>query len=217
MVPWRCIKEGWGMRPVLTRIINLFRNGIYIPQELLQSDQFKILHLGDTPSLIYDTLIAMIGRLSPNMIIHTGDIADDIKLGCNQVYQKQYEFTAGPFIARLAMSAEQVLFIPGNHDSIPFIENIVAPGKIILPGSVIDVNGHTLGVAHYATDLPDQAEYMLYGHNNEMPGDNGGTVLLNGITSINVILLPSGKVFDLKYPPGTNHHRKYKQRLPKLI
>lgn len=201
----------------LGRVLKLFNSGINIPQPVLCSDQFKILHISDTPSPIYQTIINMLEKLKPNMIVHTGDIADDIKLGDNPGYIRKYQQAAGPFIQRLVQNTSRLGIVPGNHDNIPFIEGIITPARLMPPGSVITVKGHTLGAAHYMSDLPSGTEYMLYGHNDDMPTEQQNAVFLNGITSINIILLPSGEVFSLNYPDGTNRYRKYRENPPTLI
>jgi len=205
------------MKYGLESIIRFFENGISLPQQLLSSGEFKVLHISDTPSPIYHAINSMLVQLKPDMIVHTGDIADEIKLGDNPGFLEQYGRTAGPFIKNLSQSTAKLYIIPGNHDSIPLIESNAPPGSLISPGSVIDVRGHAFGMAHYLTDLPEGAEYNLYGHNLDTPEMQGDACLLNGVTSINVILLPSGKTFRLRYPYGTNRYRKYKENPPTLI
>jgi predicted phosphodiesterase len=201
----------------LGRIKKLLCSEIYMPKELLCSAQFKVLHLSDTPSPIYPALVKMLAEIKPDVIVHTGDIADDIKLGDNPGCRDRYIQAAGPFIRQLAQSTPRLYIVPGNHDSIQFIRSAVPPGEILQPGSVINIEGRSFGAAHYVSDLPEEAKYKLYGHNDAIPENSGSAMYLNGVTGISVILLPSGEVFNLKYPCGTNRYRKYRENPPTLI
>ncbi|MGI6703706.1 MAG: metallophosphoesterase [Clostridia bacterium] len=205
------------MRYQLREFLKFLQNGINVPGELESSGEFKVLHLSDTPSTIYPAITDMLAALRPDAIIHTGDIADDIKLGDSRRYLRQYRRTVEPFLKSLALSTAQFYIVPGNHDSEPFIESNVPPGSVVNPGFVINIGGTSFGVAHYLSDLPDGARYNLYGHNLDMPDGPGDAVFLNGVRTINVILLPSGKVISLRYPNGTNHYRKYRNNPPKLF
>ena len=198
-------------------IIRFLGNGIHLPPRLLASEEFKVLHISDTPSAIYRAVIDMMERLRPDLIIHTGDLADDIKLGENPGCFDQYQCTAGPFLESLALGAPRLVVVPGNHDSVPFVESIVPTGSVVSPGSVIKAGEQAIGVAHCLADLPDGAGYNMYGHNFDVPVQAREAVFLNGVASINVILLPSGEVFRLPYPHGTNRYRKYKENPPTLI
>ncbi len=198
-------------------IIRFLENGIYLPQRLLASEEFKVLHISDTPSAIYGAVTGMMKQLRPDLIVHTGDLADDIKLGENPRYLGQYQRTAGPFLKSLALGAPRFVVVPGNHDFVPFVESTVPTGSVVSPGSVINAGEQAIGVAHYLVDLPGGARYNLYGHNFDVPVQEWGTVFLNGVANVNVILLPSGEVFRLPYPHGTNRYRKYKENPPTLI
>jgi predicted MPP superfamily phosphohydrolase len=198
-------------------ILRLLENGIHLPPQLLASEEFKVLHISDTPSAIYGAVTGMMEQLRPNLIVHTGDLADDIKLGENPGCLDQYRRTAGPFLESLALGASRFIVVPGNHDFVPFVESIVPAGSVVSPGSVIKVGGEDIGVAHTLSDLPDGVRYNLYGHNFDVPVREWRTVFLNGVANINVVLLPSGAVFRLPYPYGTNRYRKYKENPPTLI
>jgi len=198
-------------------ILRFLENGIHLPPQLLASEEFKVMHISDTPSAIYGAVTGMMERLSPDLIVHTGDLADDIKLGENPGYLDQYRRTAGPFSESLTLGAPRFVMVPGNHDFVPFVESIVPAGSVVSPGSVIKADDEDIGVAHTLSDLPDGVRFNLYGHNFDVPVQERGTVYLNGVASINIILLPSGEVFRLPYPYGTNRHRKYKENPPTLI
>ncbi len=198
-------------------INHFLQNKIYLPKGLADSGEFKVLHLSDTPSLIYPAIEDMLNRLKPDLIVHTGDIADDIKLednpGCLGLYQRTVE----PFLQNLIQNTPRFYIVPGNHDSVPFIEAKVPASSIVNPGLKVDIEGYSFGMAHYLSDLPRGAQYNLFGHNFEMPEVTAGDIFLNGAKSINIILLPSGEVYGIRYPGRTNHGRRYRNNPPNLI
>ncbi len=201
----------------LKRINNLLQNKIYLPKELENAGEFKVLHLSDTPSLIYTAIKDMLEELKPDLIVHTGDIADDIKLENNPGCLELYKQTAGPFLKSLIHSASRFYIVAGNHDYIPFIEARVPRDSVANPGLKVDIEGYSFGMAHYLSDLPYGAQYNLFGHNFDMPGNVTDAVFLNGVKNINIILLPSGKVYGIDYPRRTNRCRRYKGNPPNLI
>lgn len=201
----------------LKRIRNLFKNNIELPKGLGPSGEYKVLHLSDTPSSIYPAIMNMLGELKPDLIIHTGDIADDLKLEGNPRCLGLYHRTVGPFLEGLARSAPGLYIVPGNHDSLTFIKSKVSEGNVVKPGVKMDIGGYSFGMAHTVSDLPEGAQYNLFGHNFDEPENTTERTYLNGVKNINVILLPSGKVFGLDYPGGTDRCRRYWNSPPKLI
>ncbi|CDF58680.1 metallophosphoesterase [Thermobrachium celere] len=73
---------------------------IYIPSSLLKVRN-TILHISDTPSNIYPELIRLVKKLSPDYIIHTGDVVDNIKLELYPFKLKEYEKLSINFIKSL--------------------------------------------------------------------------------------------------------------------
>lgn len=192
--------------------ISYLWRGYFVPKEIEEAredNELIILHLSDTPSFAYRSLIGLIEALKPGVVIHTGDLADDFKLELHPNLSAQYRETVRPFLRALEDSAAgDIYIVPGNHD----LENIIREeaGRIhVVPvGQVIDIEGRKLGLAHCWEDLPAVYDYGLYGHNLAFPGDKSLSVL-NGCRTINIILSPSWRIFHVPYPVGTNHERKY--------
>ena len=63
--------------------LSLF-NYPHISEKLLNDIKGPILlHISDTPDDIYNYIFRLINILKPQFVIHTGDLADNIKLGNN--------------------------------------------------------------------------------------------------------------------------------------
>lgn len=182
---------------------------MYLPSEILNSNEIKILHISDTPTQIYPALKNFINKLNPEYIIHTGDLADDIKLEYNPKEILNYQKEVKPLMEILETSeAKKVFIVPGNHDNNEIINQLSQKSIILSEGSIIKLHNKSIGVAHKLKNLPKNTSFNLYGHNLRMSDKPSKTHYLNGITSINIIRLPSGKVTCLSYPWGTDYNRK---------
>lgn len=194
---------------------------LYVPRKLQNSTNQKILHLSDTPTSLYTAIGDLVVALKPDVIIHTGDLADDIKLEHNAHNIKTYQRVIGPFIKMMEeCSVKQVYIIPGNHDDVHVISQHINKSQLLKEGEIIEINNCKLGLAHKIRRLPKGTEFNLYGHNFKKPlNNNDNEVYLNGLQNINVILLPSNEVVKIPYPWGTNRDRKMDNRymLPNTV
>ncbi|MEG6615062.1 metallophosphoesterase [Peptococcaceae bacterium 1198_IL3148] len=194
---------------------------LYVPPELCGTTEHKVLHLSDTPTSLYSAIGCLVNTLKPEVIIHTGDLADDIKLEHNAHRIDLYDQAVEPLIKMLEnSSADKICIIPGNHDDVDVISGHIAKTELLTEGQVVEINNYSFGLAHRLKRLPPRADYKLYGHNFKRPLKKmENEVYLNGIQSINVILLPSNEVVKIPYTWGTNRDRKMGDRymLPNTI
>ncbi|KRQ87881.1 hypothetical protein ABG79_00046 [Caloramator mitchellensis] len=181
--------------------------GIYVPRDIVNSG--AIVHISDTPSFIYNSIIKMLEKIKPKTIIHTGDIADDIKLELRPQLIDVYKKESNKFILQLSNHSEKVYIIPGNHDS---IENLTIPDNVEVKyeGETIKIDDIKLGLAHKFENLPDNVDLFLFGHDL----NSGDFRYLNGIKNINVIK-GRKEIIKLCYPIGTDNYRLRKNRLGK--
>lgn len=200
--------------------INYLYRGYYLPKDLkeaLEADEDVILHLSDTPSSAYRAMLHLVEILKPRVIIHTGDLADDIKLEIYPDLSFLYSKKAVPFLLELEKSAaEEIYIVPGNHDLAGLLEEAAGRSRIVPDGTVIEIRGLKVGLAHCQEDLPPAVDYNLYGHNLDCPAD-GNPCTLNGCSRINIILSPSKRVYRIPYPVGTNQERQYKPLNGRLL
>ncbi|MCF8010272.1 MAG: metallophosphoesterase [Clostridiales bacterium] len=193
-------------------LVNHFKNmfcrlawRFYIPPELLDTSEIKIAHISDTPTRLYPALKSLLSELNPEVIIHTGDLADDIKLEINPESIYEYSCAVAPFLQSLEdLPAKEVYIIPGNHDNYRVIDSCTERSSLVSEGDIITVHGINLGVAHYISKLPEYGQYNLYGHNFSQ----GDEAHLNGLNNVNIILCPSGQVVKIPYPLAVNNERK---------
>ncbi len=192
--------------------VNYLFKGFYLPAEVLlagQSGEKVILHLSDTPSFTYRAIYRLVQKLDPAVIIHTGDLADDIKLELNPNCSYLYKETVKTFLGALERTgAEKIYIVPGNHDMETFLREKITRAQVVSEGTIITLNGRRIGLAHALENVPFDVDIGLYGHNFERPEKEIPPVL-NGVDSINIIMYPSWAVHRIPYPVGTNQERKY--------
>ncbi len=191
---------------------------LYVPAEVMNTGEKKVLHLSDTPTSLYSAIFHLVASIKPDIIIHTGDLADDIKLQHNPGSRHVYERMVGQFISSLEEStAEKIYIVPGNHDDVGIIKRCAKFSQLLTEGDTVLINNLAFGLAHYMKRLPKNAQYNLYGHNFRRPEEKEGKIYLNGICNINLLLLPSGRVVKIPYPWGTNRERGMRSALPNTI
>jgi len=181
---------------------------IYIPQQLKSTTEQKVLHLSDTPSTLYPAIGKLVHNLQPDIIIHTGDLVDDIKLEHNGHELITYQREVGPLIKMLENSPARAIYIvPGNHDHLGVLSSNTTRARLLTEGDIVCINNRTFGLAHKMKHLPQRADFNLYGHNFKQP-QHKTDLYLNGLQQINVILLPSNEIIKIPYTWATNRDRK---------
>jgi len=182
---------------------------IYIPSSLLNVKNI-ILHISDTPSNIYPEIIRLVKKLTPDYIIHTGDVVDNVKLELYPFKLKQYENLSSDFISNLSPYVKnEIIIVPGNHDN-PYCLKKLPKVKLINEGEILTIDNISIGLAHKFNNLPSKkCNFYLYGHDRSLSSYQ----FLNGITYINIIELKTNKVFHLKYPINTDSYRLLRTKI----
>ncbi|AEC52875.1 hypothetical protein PNA2_1961 [Pyrococcus sp. NA2] len=181
----------------------LFRKGLKIPKEVFDAPE-KILHVSDTPTTFYPLLQDILDKIKPDVLIHTGDLADDIKLERRPWMRHEYEKAL--MRLREIITKFTVYIVPGNEDD-PGIISSIFKNEIILikPGFIVEIHGKKFALGHRPEDVKDKdADFKLYGH------DPKSFFGLNGIHSINVIIYPGWNIVRIKYPDWVNYDRGYR-------
>lgn len=190
-------------------LLSLF-NYPYISEELLKSIKGpKLLHISDTTVDIYSYIFRIIDIIKPQYIIHTGDLADNIKLGIHKNKIDAYYKGVTKLIKGLEKNEfSKIYYVLGNHDDYETVSQLTNRG-IILEDGLLTIEGFNIMVSHYyKEEYSYNADFNLYGHSLD-PGHHkkNETIGLNGLLNINIIDLLTKKVFHLEYPIGTNASR----------
>ena len=180
---------------------------ITLPDGLLDEKGVRVLHIGDTFSYTYDWYISLVKAVKPDVIIHTGDTADEMKVSRDIPIRERYYDRASAFLNKLSSLTKRLIWVPGNNDIPEKITELCPEIEYYDAGSVIDIGGVKLSLAHIKKDLSDGAEVYLYGHSTRYetwsPARNtpdSAELYLNAMWSANIIHLPSKRLYTVELP-----------------
>lgn len=169
----------------------------------------KVLHISDTPSSIYGYLSRLLKRVNPSVVVHTGDLADDIKLELYPAEREHYRAAIRRLMNILQAPHRRVVLALGNHDERELLPWLSSDCKVCDGAEGISLLGASFRVSHYAEDLSEHpAQYNLFGHAATPPSyDDGEHHFLNGLEWMRLIDPRSGEIQLLRYPRGTDDAR----------
>ncbi|WP_297548439.1 metallophosphoesterase [Thermococcus sp.] len=171
------------------------------------TEETLVMHVGDTPESVYRFIERLIDDYRPEIIIHTGDLVDNVKLERKPELKPAYEAGLRKLARILKGSKAKLYIVPGNEDDVELVKRFFGE-SVVEPGSVIEINGKTLALGHTWEDVVNKnADFKLYGHNFRVIPKG-----LNAVLGVNFIFLPSGRVVRIDYPVGTDTARGYKLR-----
>ena len=192
---------------------------IRVPKCLKERTEEVVLHISDTPYSIFPALSNLVLTLKPEYIIHTGDLVDNIKLELYPKSLNRYKMYIKNLMKIMQKPFVKGIYISlGNHDDIEAISEYKKIDNRITAGiepNCIKLGDKIIQYAHYLEALKDTPNsYGLYGHDLSVKDEiSENSIYLNGIKTINIIMLKSGTIYKLQYPIGTDDARLKKGRI----
>lgn len=189
---------------------------IYIPKDILQIQDPLILHISDTPYMLYSPLKKLLNQLKPTYIIHTGDLVDNIKLEFYPSKIDLYTMQLSKLIHILANSnAKKVYISLGNHDNKKVLKELYKNCIIVDDISNINIEGLSLNISHFPNKIAlNPTTFNLFGHNLDiLTHTSNNNIFLNGIEGIHLINIRTKEIYSLSYPYGTDDVRMKKNKI----
>lgn len=124
----------------------------------------RILHIGDTDSATYPYFRKLIEMVKPQIILHTGDLADEVKLERFPQRAEEYRFKAAHLIDIMRQSGAKMILVVGNHDSYDILKELAPDARILMPGSEAILSGVPCRLGHKVREMVFDRKYCLYGH-----------------------------------------------------
>lgn len=177
--------------------------------------QGALLHISDTPSTMYGHLRRLLGRLSPSWIVHTGDLADDVKLERSPCCLDLYEKRVRTLLTLLeGTTAAEVYLVLGNHDDERTLQKFASRSIIVRGCTDIFPEGRHIRIAHRSEELlHNPAPINLFGHDVSLEGGFlEDKLFLNGIEFMHLLDLHKKEIYYLDYPFGTDDARLLRRR-----
>lgn len=190
------------------RVREFMEKGVAVPEEITKSSALKLLHIGDTHSEAYPFYEDLIRKVKPDIIIHTGDFVDEVKVGRMINTEEEYEAGLTRITEILKNSgAEKIYVTPGNNDLPDMIRRYMPFAQYIEPNSVIDIAGVQCALGHECYNTTAKAQWSFYGHgltgetwSPDMNTDLNSTCRFNICWGPKLFLLPDRKVFEFREP-----------------
>jgi predicted phosphodiesterase len=184
----------------------------------------SLLHVSDTPSFFYPDLGRIAEAVKPRFIVHTGDLADEIKLRSPSPDVKLYASKVQSLLSVLqATTADRIFLVLGNHDDFSVVRALCASlrGRILVFElcARMELEGLRIAAAHRPEDLwkcvsEAPADFGLYGHDTSvLPPDADGRQDLNGNVKIRVLDLDRRAVHSFDYPRFVHDMRQRKRKI----
>lgn len=204
------------MNEKLKMIFSGVMGSVYVPDSIKDINEKKLLHISDTPTIFFGALKKLLSEVSPNIIIHTGDMVDNIKLGLCKEQLPRYDHNLKIIMNILESSgAEKIYICEGNHDNIDIMHKYAGRSTIIQGLSNIEIFNVKSALSHYPYKIiQDPADYNFFGHDISLGnGIIDDKIYLNGISTINILTENSKKLFHLKYPHSIDEARLMKRKI----
>lgn len=178
------------------------------------SGEGRVLHISDTPRTIFGTIEYVVDLLQPSVIIHTGDLADDIKL---EIYPREtlpYCRACERLFSALAAPGRSVRISLGNHDSLEAMPPLPEGFTVTEGTTSFEYRGATFTTSHYPpTEGEGPSTFRLFGHDLSVrTGNAGETCLLNGVEGMWLIDPVRERAERIDYPKRTDAARMCRKR-----
>ena len=133
----------------------------------LQSNEgTRVLHISDTHSANYRYYQQLFEKLSPDVIIHTGDLADELKAGRIEAMRPYWKEAAAEIIKMMERTPARVIIVPGNNDIEETLSGLARRAEVLPRNTVVSLGGKTFQLCHELNRLDESigADFCLYGH-----------------------------------------------------
>lgn len=184
-----------------------YEGEIDLPLWLSKVEGEKVLHIGDTESQNYPFYRALINALKPDVIIHTGDMADEVKAGRIPLMRDEYLHKIEVMAKMLRESgAKRIIIVPGNNDLTDEIKALLPEAEIYPENSVTEIDGRPCRLSHSVKALTPDGKWCFYGHGftgetwEYSMNTEGGECRFNVCNGVTVASPSSGKFALIKVP-----------------
>lgn len=153
-------------------------------------------------------------RLKPDWIIHTGDLADDVKVELYPQLEKLYADRIEKLLAIVEERPAQVLLVMGNHDVTERVRQKATFSTVLTEPKNLKIGKFQFRVGHDQKEIMKAPQAInLFGHDLTVrSGLREGKLYLNGLEGIHLICPETGLFRRLRYPIGTDDSRLVKRR-----
>lgn len=149
----------------LEKMKRVMERGISAPEGLGGHCVLRVLHIGDTASYTYPYYEELIRKVAPDVILHTGDLVDEVKVGSVKARTAEYEMGLMELSKILKNSgASEIYVVPGNNDLPEKIQQYMPFAKVIPPDTQMMLGDVPVTLAHAWYEVSKKSKWYFYGH-----------------------------------------------------
>ncbi len=141
-----------------------YEKEIELPAEIAKLRSPKILHIGDTHSLNYPYYRKLISLVKPDIILHTGDMADEVKVGRIPGTEYEYISKIKVLLGIMSASGARLIIVPGNNDLPDEIRKIAPHAEVYPVNTVLTIDGAECRIGHQVKLMTFDRDWAFYGH-----------------------------------------------------
>ena len=124
----------------------------------------RVLHIGDTESFAYPFYRKLFEAVRPDVIVHTGDIADEVKIGRNPELLYEYTVKSAELLRMMKETGARIVIVIGNHDVADVVKRLAPYAEIYEEGSEVILSGVACRLGHQVKNMTFDRKYCMYGH-----------------------------------------------------
>jgi len=185
---------------------SFYNKDIELPEWLWDLKGKRVLHIGDTESRRYHYYRALIEKIKPDVILHTGDMADEVKAGRMSEVRDEYVYKISVLCEMLRESGAELIIVPGNNDIAEEISELLPEARILGNNTILTIDGVECRIGHQVSSMTFDKMWSFYGHG--FTGDEwdrsknvlGGVLRFNACNGPVICSLSDGRFhqFDLE-------------------
>ncbi len=163
----------------------------------------RLLHISDTSTRDFSDVEMLIKEFKPHVILHTGDMVDEVKVGRIPEVREEYIAKLSVLSNLLRESGAELVVVSGNNDLPDKIEEFLPTARILKKNSVIEIDGEECRVGHSVMAMTFDRRWCFYGHgytgDDWSPAENDPSrhVRLNGCETYHLCCLKDGKYYAI--------------------
>ncbi len=185
------------------------RRAVEIPAHILNYKGKKLLHIGDIPLDGYPFIKKLIKKVGADIIVHTGDLCDNLKVGRIEADIPLYKEYIPSLVECMEKHADEVYIVHGNNDIAAYIREIATKSKVVEPNTIVNIFGKRFLLCHRVIDLEGDADVYLYGHGptddtHSFYKEEDGKIYSNAFFSP-AVFMDNGEYAELKNYNGGFH------------
>lgn len=142
-----------------------YNGDVEIPEGIENIKGSKILHIGDTESRAFPYFRELINKVKPDIIIHTGDVSDEVKVGRIPGTRYEYRSKIKVILDMIdSSSAKRVIIVPGNNDVPDDIKEFIPRAEVYPRNSIVTIDGVECRIGHEVMKMTFDKKWAFYGH-----------------------------------------------------